>query len=322
MSDFKFLQNPISGKWVISAPRRAHRPGVSKDLKAVCPFCPGKEKDEKEVYRILANQDEVVCNDSNGCIVNSSDWLVRVIPNKYPFAPIHEVVVHSPDHHKNFGELPLSQTELIFKAFRQRYQSHSKEGQVYIFHNRGEAGGESLSHPHSQLVVISKDVKLDIPGLDQNITESIETDHFNIVCPQTSEWPDEVWLVPRSLGEVGAERTFGDITDEEISDLSNSISRIIQILDLRHAAELPFNFYIASPINNIASPINNIYPRESWYLRITPRLKTLGGFEIGTGVFVNTQDPLETLSFLKEHFENPDEEKIKSAQQAIYKKAV
>lgn len=302
MSDFKFLQNPISGKWVISAPRRAHRPGVSKDLKAVCPFCPGKEKDEKEVYRILANQDEVVCHDSDGCIVNSSDWLVRVIPNKYPFAPIHEVVVHSPDHHKNFGELPSSQTELIFKAFRQRYQSHSKDGQVYIFHNRGEAGGESLSHPHSQLVVIPNDIKLDIPGLDQNVTETIETDHFNIVCPQTSEWPDEVWLASKRGG------IFGEITGQEISDLSFSINRLVQILDLRHGNEFPFNFYI--------------YPGENWYLRLIPRLKTIGGFELGTSVFVNTQDPNETIEFLKEHFENPDVEKIKTTHRASYKRGV
>lgn len=303
MSDFKFLQNPISGKWVISAPRRAHRPGVSKDLKAVCPFCPGKEKDEKEVYRILANQDEVICHDSDGCIVNSSDWLVRVIPNKYPFAPIHEVVVHSPDHHKNFGELPSSQTELIFKAFRQRYQSHSKDGQVYIFHNRGEAGGESLSHPHSQIVVIPKEVRLEIPPASK-VENRIETGNFFIFCPESSEWPDEVWIMPSGVKSI----EFGNITDGEITEFAKSLNRLIQIMSHRHNLEFPFNFYI--------------YPGKDWYLRIIPRLKTLGGFELGTNMYVNTQDPSETINFLKEHFENPDVEKIKRLHSATYKRGV
>ena len=293
MSDFKFIQNPLSKKWIISAPRRAYRPDVSKGVKDICPFCPGNEKNEKEVYRI-------------GGEPGDSNWQIRVLNNKFPFAPIHEIIVHSPDHHKNFGELDLSSVELIFKAYRQRYQTNTKDGKVYIFHNRGEAGGESLPHPHSQLVVIPPETEVDIQPpqkIDQNNPETFETNHFYIICPETSEWPDEVWIIPKV-----EDRVFGEITDDEIVNLSTSLSRLIQILSLRHGNEFPFNFYIS--------------PDKGWYLRITPRLKTLGGFEIGTGIFVNTQEPKETMSFIKEHFENPNEEKIKSTQQALYKKAV
>ena len=77
---------------------------------------------------------------------------------------------------------------------------------------------------------------------------------------------------------------------------------------MRHGSEFPFNFYIS--------------PRKGWYLRIVPRVKTLGGFEIGTNVSVNTQDPKETIAFIKEHFETPDEEKIKTVHRAQYKKTV
>ncbi len=303
MSDFKFLQNSVSGKWVVSAPRRAERPDVAKGTNILCPFCPGREKEEKEVYRIDKDKKELICKDNLGCIVDDSSWLVRVLPNKFPFAPIHEVIVHSPEHHKNFGELPVSAVELVFKAYRQRYQTHSKYGQVYIFNNSGKGSGESLLHPHSQLVVIPNNVSLEIepPEKDLKSLESIKTDHFYIFCPDTSEWPDETWIASKGL-------KFGNITDGEISDLASSISRLIQILTLRHNGEFPFNFYI--------------YPGDNWYLRIMPRLKSLGGFELGTRVFVNTQDPKETMAFLKEHFENPDEEKIKSTQQALYKKAV
>lgn len=296
--DFTFLRNPLSGKWVILAPRRAKRPDVAKGIEPVCPFCVGREGNEQEVYRV-------------GGDPGDSNWQVRVLPNKFPFASIHEVIIHSPDHHKNFGELPIDQVVLIFQTYRQRYQTHQEKGQVYIFHNRGEGGGESLPHPHTQLAVIPNDIRMDIPRLaaseemeqvaaDQ---EAYETTCFILFCPQSSQWPDEVWVGPKARG-----RAFGEITDEEISDLAHTISRLIEIFDLRHGHEFPFNFYI--------------YPGGDWYLRLIPRLKTLGGFEVGTGIFVNTQDPKETIQFIKEHFDKPDQEKIQREHLADYKKTV
>ncbi|MCL5970210.1 MAG: hypothetical protein M1450_01775 [Patescibacteria group bacterium] len=389
MNDFRFLQNPVSKKWMILAPRRAKRPDVARGMEPRCPFCPGREGEEEEVYRVSENRKQKTedilqknGNDGNGqnqssvlsvssdirplssVVSPSGNWLVRVLPNKFPFAPIHEVIIHSPDHHKNFDQLPVEQTEHILETYRERFNTHKEKGQVYIFHNRGEAGGESLPHPHTQLAVVPSDVKMEIPRLDpsasynvgpkpleivsspeqddgqlktedilqkngndgngqnqssvlsvssdirplssvvsppsENIT-SVQTEHFYMFCPKTSQWPDEVWIAPKKRG-----RLFGEITDEEIKDLARVLPQLIRILDLRHGKEpLPFNFHI--------------YPGGDWYLRLIPRLKTLGGFELGTGIFINTQDPSETIAFIKEHFENPNEEKIKTQAQADYK---
>lgn len=289
--DFKFIEDEISKKWVISAPRRSKRPDIARGGEPPCPFCPGNELNDKEVYRVGGKKDD-------------PNWQVRVVHNKFPFAPLHEVIIHSPDHHKNFEELPLSQSELVFKTYRQRFQAHQDRGQVYIFHNHGEAGGESLPHPHSQLVVIPDFVKLEIPPLNFVAEEDHQqTEHFYIFCPKSSEWPDEVWVAPKRSGVF-----FSEITDEEIKDLAKALYRLIQIFDLRHGHEFPFNFYIA--------------PFKGWYLRIVPRLKNLGGFEIGTHVSVNTQDPKETITFIKEHFEVPNEEKIRTLHRASYKRAV
>lgn len=298
MNDFEFLQNPLSKKWMILAPRRALRPNVAKGPEPVCPFCPGKEKEEKEAYRV-------------GGKVGDSDWQVRVLPNKFPFAPIHEIVILSPDHHKSFEELPLSQIELILKTYRQRYEAHKEKGQVYIFHNHGEAGGESLPHPHTQLAVVPFEVRLDLPRLAADgdllsVTfgqQNHETKFFTLFCPKTSQWPDEVWIAPKLRG-----RAFREINDKEIADLAFILSRLIQIFDLRHGLEFPFNFYI--------------YPGGDWYLRIIPRVKVLGGFEVGTGVYINTQDPKETIMFIKEHFDKPQDEKIRTIYRARYHKRV
>lgn len=289
MSDFEFLENPVSKKWVILAPRRSKRPDVAKGPEPVCPFCPGKESQEPEVYRV-------------GGIYPDSNWQIRVVPNKFPFAPIHEIVIHSPDHHKNFGELSVDEVQLILKTYQQRYLTHQDSGQVYIFHNRGEAAGESLPHPHTQLAVLPFEVKTDIPRLDpmssvglgprQEEQVHVETPHFYLFCPKTSQWPDELWIAPKKRG-----RAYGEITDEEIVNLSQVLTRLILIFTIRHRNVFPFNFYI--------------YPGGDWYLRIIPRLKSLGGFEIGTGVYINTQNPQETIAFIKENYDNLNEEQIK-----------
>jgi UDPglucose--hexose-1-phosphate uridylyltransferase len=292
--DFQFLQNPLSKKWVILAPRRAFRPDIAKGIEPVCPFCPGSKTDDKVVYEV---------KDDKG------NWKIKVVNNKFPFAPIHEVIIHSPDHERSFDRLPKSQVELILKTYRQRYLTHEGKGQVYIFHNHGKNGGESLPHPHTQLAVVPQEVVLDIPRLATPSEMKVaakdqvfkETNHFIIFCPKTSQWPDEVWIAPKERGN-----NFGSIKDNQITDLAFVLARLIQIFDLRHGLEFPYNFYI--------------YPGGDWYLRIIPRVKTLGGFEVGTGIIVNTQDPQETIEFIKTHFESPNAEKIQTIHRANYHK--
>lgn len=304
MAEFQFHEHPGTNQSVILAPRRAHRTNEGGKKVAVCPFCIGQESGEEELYRV-------------GGTKGDSDWQIRVIPNKFPFTLHHELIIHSPDHHKNIDELPFEQVELIFQTYRERYRTHSRQGQVYLFHNRGHAAGESLPHPHTQLTVIPHTVNLAILPLDRSVYAKngsffgrnkgnrslVETDHFLIFCPATSDWPDEVWVAPKKQ-----RGHFGSITETEITDLAFVMSRLIQIFDLRHGYEFPFNFYIA--------------PGENWYLRLVPRLKILGGFEVGTNVIVNTQDPKETFGFIAEHFWKPNTEKIKGEHHADYLKSV
>jgi UDPglucose--hexose-1-phosphate uridylyltransferase len=289
MADFEFIYNPTTNKWTILAPKRSKRPKEERDIIAICPFCVGEEKEKEEVYR-LSGEDK-------------NRWLVRVISNNFPFAPIHEVIVHSPDHHKNFDELPLSQVKNIFLVYKQRYLLYQEKGTVYIFNNHGRGSGESLPHPHSQLVVIPRHIQVEIPPLQTVEKEMQETMHFRIYCPRTSQWPDEVWIAPKQ-----ANKTFGEISEDELSDFSYSLQRLLQIFDIRYNYEFPHNFYI--------------YPWRNWYLRIMPRMKKLGGFELGTNIIVNTQDPSETITFIREHFISADKEKILKEHQASYHKGV
>lgn len=288
--DFKFLKDSLWNKWVILDPKRAKRPDAGKKFVPHCPFCVGGEEADPELYRIGGNPKD-------------SNWEIRVIHNRYPFVPIHELIIHSPDHHKNIDELPLSHVEMLFATYRQRAATHAKKGQVYLFHNRGELAGESLPHPHTQLTVVPTDIHLDIRPLLQPDAETIETNFFTIFCPSTSQWPDEVWIAPKK-----EKSPFWDVYEEEIIDLAFVMQRLLRIMSTRHGEAFPFNYYIA--------------PGKNWYMRLIPRSKLIGGFEVGTGIWVNTQDPKDTMQFLLTHFEKPDENLIRSEHMAEYRRGV
>src|SRR3990167_10939447 len=119
MADFSFLKDS-RGKWIISAPKRAKRPDQAKGVEPQCPFEPGMEE---SIFSL--NQ-------------------VRVVANKFPFAPIHEIIIHSDDHHKNFDELSQEQVEDVFKVYRQRFQTHKDRGQV-------DRKSTRLNSSHSQI---------------------------------------------------------------------------------------------------------------------------------------------------------------------------
>lgn len=278
---------------MILAPKRAKRPDIETKRKThFCPFCVGNEKRDSSVFRIGGEDDD-------------EKWSVRVVNNKFPFAPIHEVIIHTPEHKQTISELPVEQVKLIIEAFVNRFNTHLKAGTVVIFSNSGHDSGESIGHSHSQLAVVPKDVPIVVPTLEEFLDyrqEFLRVKDFELVCPPYSQWPDEVWIAPSARGKL-----FGEITYDEMENLAYVLRRLVYILSARHGEDFPYNFYI--------------YPHRDWYLRIMPRAKIAGGFEIATGIFVNTQDPKDTMAFIKKHFFEPDEEKIKLSK-ADYRKGV
>jgi UDPglucose--hexose-1-phosphate uridylyltransferase len=260
--NFKFLKNTLSGKWVILAPKRAKRPDIASGKEPTCPFCEGREAlTPKEVFRVGKGEE------------NKPGWQIRIVPNKFPFAPIHELIIHSPIHKDSFFTYKPSYIAKIFQVYKERYNHYEREGQVLIFYNHGVAGGESLPHSHSQVVVIPDQVPLDAPraASPENIIH--ESHYFVIFIPLASGWPYEVWFLPKVRGQL-----FGEIDSQEIGELSIVFSRVLRKTEKILGVNFPFNFYI--------------YPAKDWYLRLIPRLKVLGGLELATGIFVNTTDPV------------------------------
>lgn len=278
----KYVPDIETKRWVVVAESRVKRPdetGVQMRRTgkepAVCVFCPGNEHlTPPESYRLGGEG-----------VWNKPGWKVRVVPNKYPITDIHEVIIHSPDDQADLDTLPTDQVKLVIMACRQRYQTHSDHGSVLIFNNRGEHAGASLKHPHSQLVVIPGQINLETLRLEPIRNMVKENEFFTVFCPEFSQWPYEVWISPKTR-----EKTFGEITDDEVSDLAETLQDILKRLAKKFSheegwEELAYNFYI--------------YPGKDWYLRLIPRIVIRAGLELGTGLSVNVKDPVDAAEELR-----------------------
>ena len=257
-----------------------HVPALRNEV-TKCPFCAGNEATTPpEVYRIGPGE-----KDKPG-------WLVRVVPNKYPITDIHEVFIHSGSHIDDVDSLPVGQVTRILMCYRDRFRAHENDGQVLIFCNHGYHAGASLAHPHSQLVVVPKQINLDSLSREpfNNIIEDNKT--FVTYCPDFSQWPYEVWIAPRQEGS-----SFGDNQDTLLSDLAAVLQRALKKI------EMIFNNSPILPKDRQNNPfVYNYYisPGVSWFIRIIPRFIHRAGFELGTGLNVNVVDPTEAAKELQQ----------------------
>lgn len=276
----KYVPDVKTQRWVIISPARTKRPDESAGPspapagQPTCPFCPGNESaTPPELYRIGPGE-----KDKPG-------WQVRVIPNKFPITDIHEVIIHSPSDTDDIEHLPLEQVTRILTAYRDRYRAHENDGQVLIFCNHGFHAGASLKHPHSQLVVVPKQINLD-SLYREPIANIVEENTFYVTyCPDFSQWPYETWIAPKQEGAK-----FGDTKDSELSDLAGIMQKVLRKME---------KIYVASTIKPKDRSDNTfvynyyIYHGTNWFIRIIPRFIHRAGFELGTGLNVNVVDPGE-----------------------------
>ena len=141
--------NPLTGRRVVVTPGRATRPGATghtsrRDDGADCPFCEGHEHltpPELEADRPQGPPD-------------SPGWTVRIVPNRYPALPGHEVTVHGPAHVTATADTAAGVLERAVAAWQRRRTVHHAAGAALVLAgiNEGAAAGASLPHSHSQIV--------------------------------------------------------------------------------------------------------------------------------------------------------------------------
>lgn len=327
MSELRY--NIINREWVVIATERAKRPHdfvkPQKDALPIpefrqdCPFCPGKEGDlSDETFRIGGKE----------------KWNTRSIYNKFPaLSPkeklvrhndgichsisgygVAEVIIESPKHNLNIALMSDEEVENIIKTYKSRYLSlQNKEGieAVVIFRNNGPGAGTSLEHPHSQLIatpivppqirnrVESATAFFDVTGkcifcstLEQELADNkrvvSENEAFVSFVPYAGAAPFITWIFPRRHMS-----SFGDINDAEVKGLASILKSTIS--KLYYGLNNPdFNYTIRSiPVKEDGSAYFH------WYLSIVPRITLPAGFEVGSGIFINSSLPEESAEFLR-----------------------
>jgi len=320
--------------WTIFATERAKRPKYKCDVVGKeqvkdeyvesCPFCKGNEDmTPKEIFSIK----------------EGDDWKVRVVPNKYPAlrekeassgaidrhieggylymdgVGRHEVIIESPKHNDNLATVKLEQVEKVVLTYRQRFVELSKDEDcqlIVIFKNHGMGAGTSLEHPHSQIIatpfvpcyirnkllesqiyfddfgrcVFCDIIQYEIIGKKRIICEN---EDFIAFAPYASTVPYNVKILPRKH-----ESCFGSISEKGARSLASILRTILH--KLYYLLDNPeYNYVIES------SPIDKSGGRNyHWNLNILPRLVTRAGFEIGSGININTILPEDCAKSLRE----------------------
>ncbi len=326
----EFRQNMATKEWVILAPDRGNRPsdimGQLPEKKKLpeydpdCPFCLGNEvHTEKPVY----------------ILPSSGKWQVRVVPNKFAALNselkatrikvgsflmakgfgIAEVVIEHPKHNLSPALMSDSEVANILKTYQHRQIEIGKNDEINlitIFRNHGARAGTSLTHPHSQIIatpIVPPHVRYpmeqansyhDMYGqcvycdmireeIEQKVRIIEESDNFLAFCPFASKSPFECRIYPKRHMP-----SYILLKNEEIKELASILREILSKL-YSGLGDPDYNYIIRS------SPIGDEAARYMhWYMVIVPKITIPAGFEIGSGIYINTVTPEEAAQFLRD----------------------
>ncbi len=307
----------ILDRWVIISEKRGKRPKQFKKLEShdvkFCFFCPGNESTTpKEIGRVA---------DKKG------DWKIRWFANK--FAAVlpkgnpktsckgllcsaaafghHEVIVETPDHHKQLADLSISHLTDIFKVYDKRIEDLSNKKNieyVNVFKNHGRQGGTSLVHTHTQIAatsVVPKEIRDEVDASNKYKRKHkkcaycemikkerkskrfcFENNTFIAICPYASRFNYEVWVFPKKHI-----KRMDELKVEQYKDLAEIMKKILKKLSNIGAS---YNFFL-----HYAPKGKDLH----FHIEVIPRIATWAGFEYCSGIVINSVSPEQAAKFYK-----------------------
>jgi UDPglucose--hexose-1-phosphate uridylyltransferase len=321
--------NLVTREWVVIATERAKRPTDFKTPYAdrpgapaylnTCPFCIGNEhRTAEEFFRVVAD----------------GGWRIRVVANRYPALSgagdkkrvrdvlkrtisgigAHEVIIESPVHNQGIATMELEEIEDIIRVYRGRFVNAHREPSVehvIIFKNQGESAGTSILHPHSQIIAtpvvplqFRDRVQAALHYYDdtgeclicsiiksethEGVRVVMETERFITLIPYAALSPFHTWVFPKRH-----QATFSEINEDEVKEAAVHLKKVLS----------KFYYSLDNPDYNYVIRSSRPEDRENeychWYISIVPRLTQTAGFELGTGMYINTALPEESAAFLR-----------------------
>ena len=302
MSDYR--TDHLTGRRVIIAEHRAGRPNEyaarssqkddSTDYHPQCPFCQGNEH--------ITPIERYALRDESG------NWRVRVVPNKYPAvgheggSGMHEVIIESPRHCRRTGQLSEDELADVLQVYARRLRAAAEAGLPYrlIFKNVGPSAGASMEHLHSQLLALPEvppaaaaERRLAAEYYSQTGRQGwsdriaaerqgerliMEHEDWVAFCPAAARQPYETWIMP-----IAHQSDFEAILDSpaEIERLASLVYAVILVVE----AEIDGEGY------NVMVHTGDDPQTGHWRIEIVPRVSSIAGLELATGLFVNVLSP-------------------------------
>ena len=248
----------------------------------------------------------------------------------------HEVLIDHSNHGIALQEMSEAHLARLFGVYRERMQAlyeNPRIRYVLAFKNYGPAAGASIRHTHSQVIAMPV-VPQNVYDEVENSANYWRKHHQCIFCSLIDEaLTFEATLYDRTSGEVRRQINVGQyvvergerfvaikpfasrfewevhilplehqadftrVTDEDLEDLARVLRRTMGRLDAVLGG-VQYNYFLHSlPRCEDEKECQNSY---HWHLEIVPRTSIPTGFELGSGLFVNTISPEEAAEQLRQ----------------------
>ncbi len=160
LSRTEMRKDAVSGRWVL-VPGGSPLPNGDDS----CPFCPGYE---------AQTPPEIAAYRTNGQPANSSEWLVRVVPERAPLLQIEgdilreglgifdkvsgrgasEIVIEHPDHGGTWDHMPVEALERVLNMYRDRVADLYRDVQIraVLIWRKEHTATHQTRHPVSRIV--------------------------------------------------------------------------------------------------------------------------------------------------------------------------
>ncbi len=240
----------------------------------------------------------------------------------------HEVIIDHSSHGVAIHEMDVAHLTLLLSTYRERmqqlYQSNKRLRYVLIFKNFGPAAGASIAHTHSQVIampVVPDNVQAEVSNsqtyfrknhhcifctlIDEALTfeatiynrdsgeirRKIDVGQFVVergrkfiaIKPFASRYEWEVHILP-----LTHQSDFLDTSPEDHADLAQVLQRTMARLDAVLGGA-QYNYFLHSLPHGSESAEHA--PSYHWHMEICPRTSIPSGFELGSGLFINTISP-------------------------------
>ena len=268
-----------------------------------------------------------------------SKWTNRWFENKFPlFNPepevlskkynpllqsrdakgFHEIIVGTPAKNKQAADFTQAQMEELLHTYSEeiiRHQEMSGTKYVVLFKNEGHDAGTSIIHEHSQLIAmpfvpprIEEEIqaagryfrarkrcaycdviKEETKGTGKKERIAYENKSIIAICPYASRYNFEVWLFPKFH-----KSSFKEFLPKDYADLADAL-----LFVLKRLKKLGLNYNYELHYEPLTKSYKERASGLHFHIEVLPRRQIWAGFELGSGILVNSVSPETAAKFYR-----------------------